>query len=141
MADTSGENIGLFSATYEIGNDAPGANLFEVLLAVSTPTGNVTGLGQITNGSIHGFETITSYLQGHYETLVFGGDVQYSVALTGHPSPPPLLSMPNVHLHMLMNGWEKGTASYRYSTDNGKTWKSVENAPVEAVLLSQLQLA
>jgi hypothetical protein len=69
-------------------------------------------------------------------------DVQRSIALTGHPSPPPLLSMPNVDLHMLLDEtFQRGTASYRFSRDNGTTWTHVENVNVEIITQAELQPA
>ncbi|WP_225768359.1 DUF1842 domain-containing protein [Inquilinus sp. Marseille-Q2685] len=138
---TGTESVGLFHASYRIGESRPGGKLFTLDLVVDTPTKRINGLGRITQAVSPPLDIPTT-LQGNYSQLptLPPAPSLLLVVLTGYPPihwPPhggigPVIP-PNVELRMTLTpDWKSGTASYRYLDDKGQ-WHEVEAAPVTLI--------
>lgn len=141
MAVATSARVGLFMATWDIGTGLPGAPNLHLAVTVNTPKGMIQGFGTITQSVAPPGVDMNIQVHGTYATLIFGGDEQISVQLTGYEVnfhiPPmgghgPVL-MPSFGLHMLLDDdWQSGTASYWY-LDAQDQRQDVNNVPVRLV--------
>jgi hypothetical protein len=141
MAVATSPRVGLFLATWDIGTGLPGAPNLHLAVTVNTPQGMIQGFGTITQAVAPPGVDVNTQVHGSYAILIFGGDEQISVSLSGYPVyfhiPPmgghgPVL-MPNFGLHMLLDDdWQSGTASYWYLDSQGQR-QNVDNVPVKLV--------
>ncbi|WP_159109562.1 DUF1842 domain-containing protein [Bradyrhizobium sp. USDA 3458] len=143
MPDTTTRDpVGLFHASYQIGESRPGGIIFKLDLVVDTPNRRVQGFGNITQAVKSPLDVGTS-LQGSYSQLpaLPPAPTLLLVLLTGYPPiqwPPhaglgPVI-LPNVDLRMTLDpSWQSGIATYRYRSGPDGDWQEVEAAPVKLV--------
>lgn len=133
------DQVGLFHASYRIGEARTGGVLFQLDLTVDAPTKRIQGLGRITL-AVNPPLQIAAAVQGSYGQLpkLPQAPALVLVVLTGYPPihwPPhggigPVILL-NVDLRMVLApDWKSGTASYRYLDEQGR-WHDVESAPVK----------
>jgi len=141
LESNSSAKCGLFLAQYSIYiPNAMGAPLFNLFLTVNTPSGTVTGGGNITQTTNPPLNLGTK-LDGNFTYMtVMPKQTSILVTATGVPavnwSPNagigPVL-LPNVELRMVLDGnWQSGTANYKYLNSCGE-WNSINNAKVQII--------
>jgi len=138
----SKSQAGLFLAQYLISTpSAPyGSPVFSLFLTVCTPSGTVTGAGNITQTTNPPLNLGTK-LEGSFTYMtVMPKQTSILVTAQGYPavnwSPHagigPVLQ-PNVELRMVLGSdWKSGTANYKYLTSQGQ-WNCINNAQAELV--------
>ena len=136
----SSQETGLFLAYYQVGTGEFGAPMLTLRLAINTVHRTVHGIGEIAQEVNPPVEVLTR-VDGTYLNILIMGSPSTLVEATGMPpvhfppdrrrgmGPGPVI-LPNLFLRMVLQGWESGTAYYRYQTAEGQ-WVEVNDVPVK----------
>lgn len=132
----SSTQTGLFIVSYKIGTGAMGAPTLTLALTVNTTNQTLSGLGEITQAVNPPVDVLTR-LEGTYTEMIIMDVARVVVEAKGYPAWPvgagigPVFQ-PNFNLHMVLEGWQSGTATYSYLNAEGE-WVNVANVPVEMI--------
>ena len=132
---------GLFLVKYQVGTGEMGAPTLDLSLAVNAVHNTIHGIGEITQ-AVNPPVDVRTRVDGTYVEILILGSPSLLVEATGMPpvhwpdrrrpqGPGPVI-LPNLFLRMVLQGWESGTAYYRYQNAEGQ-WVEVNDAPVKKV--------
>jgi uncharacterized protein DUF1842 len=139
---------GLFLVNYQVGTGAPGAPTLNLSLAVNAAHRTLHGIGEITQ-AVHPPVDVHTRVDGTYLPILILGSPSLLVEASGMPpvhwpdrrrQGPGTVILPNFFLRMVLQGWESGTAYYRYQNTEGQ-WVEVNDVPVKKVDVSAGQAA
>ncbi|MFK0310293.1 DUF1842 domain-containing protein [Pseudomonas sp. NPDC090233] len=123
-------SAGLFPVSYQIGNNAPGAQRLQLDLLVYTPDRSLNGHAQITQTTNPPLD-LQLDTWGSYSYLSVQPPSEGKILLTvqgnhggAHANSPLLLKLQV----LLEHDWQRGVANYQYF--NGQRWVNVDNVPV-----------
>lgn len=134
------DKTGLFLVSYKVTTPAIGSPELILKLTVNTPDRRLSGSGHISSASTNPPLDVRSDVRGSYGEIIFGANTQIAITATGYPPfhmPPgggigPVI-LPNLELHMLMESWESGNATYRYRPTFDGDWVDIPDATVTAL--------
>jgi hypothetical protein len=138
----------LFLVNYQVGTGEPGAPTLNLSLAVNTVHRALHGIGQITQ-AVHPPVDLLTRVDGTYLPIQILGSPSLLVEASGVPpvhwpdrrrQGPGSVILPNFFLRMVLQGWESGTAYYRYQNADGH-WVEVNDVPVKKVDLPASKVA
>lgn len=134
-------DTGLFLVNYQVGTGAPGAPTLHLSLAVNAAHRALHGIGEITQ-AVNPPVDVDTRVDGTYLPILIMGAPSLLVEASGMPpvvhwpdrrrQGPGTVILPNLFLRMVLQGWEGGTAYYRYQNAEGQ-WVEVKDVPVKKV--------
>lgn len=132
---------GLFLVNYQVGTGEPGAPMLHLSLAVNSAHRTLHGIGEITQ-AVNPPVDVDTRVDGTYLPILILDSPSLLVEATGMPpvvhwpdrrrQGPGTVILPNLFLRMVLQGWESGTAYYRYQNAEGR-WVEVNDVPVKKV--------